>query len=458
MSQGTLWLQPINRVFTSTAAPVAVAGAKAFFYLAGTLTSVSVFSDVGLTTPITQPVVADGNGIFVEIFITPGVAYKVDIQTALGVSLTGYPADNQLAIPLSSSFVAFSGTAGETLTAGLGVYLSDGSGGKNAGQWYKWDTANPYSSTLPELGIVPSAIASGVAGTIQQGGQVPGLSGLSVGSAYWVSTSGALTSAQPASNARFVGQADSATTLVLSPNPRPINAPNIVSIAFSDSPYTALAGSGDSALITCNATSGAITVNLFAASGNAGRRLTIKKTDASANAVTIDGNASETIDGALTLILSLRYEDAVLECDGSNWQVIAQTPVFFSWTPTFGGSGGQTGQVYAEQLGRGTKKGKDVTLNGRMRLSTLGTITTNVQVQGFPVAADGTAGYRFAGVVGSFESLNTSYVGLWLDGVASATAATVYAMTAASTSNAVIAQSNLTANSGLTFTISYVSV
>ncbi len=218
MSQGTIWFQPIQRVLTSTAAPVAVAGAKAYFYLAGTLTPVAVYSDVGLTTAITQPVVADGNGIFTEVFLTPGTAYKVDIQTSAGVSLTGYPADNQLAIPLSSSLVSFTGTAGETLAAGIGVYLSDGSGSKIAGQWYKWDNANTYSSTLCEIGMVPVAIASGAMGSIQQAGQVTGLSGLSVGTAYYVGTAGALT-ATP--NARFVGHADSTTTLILpDSNPR----------------------------------------------------------------------------------------------------------------------------------------------------------------------------------------------------------------------------------------------
>lgn len=218
MAQGTLWLQPIQRVLSSSAAPVAVPGAKAFFYLAGTTTPVAVYADVALTTPLTQPVTADGNGIFVEIFLTPGVAYKVDIQTSAGVSLTGYPADNQLSIPLSGTQTSFAGTFGETVSAGTGVYLSDGSGGKNAGQWYKWDSANPYSSTTAEIGIAPSAVTVGTSGTIQQSGQVTGLSALTIGAAYYVGTAGALTTTPP-TNARLVGHADTTTSLIIPSTP-----------------------------------------------------------------------------------------------------------------------------------------------------------------------------------------------------------------------------------------------
>jgi hypothetical protein len=67
----------------------------------------------------------------------------------------------------------------------------------------------------------------------------------------------------------------------------------------------------------CDCTSNAITINLPAAS--AGQQFVIKKIDASANAVTIDGNASETIDGALTATLTTQYESITLVSDGSNW-------------------------------------------------------------------------------------------------------------------------------------------
>jgi hypothetical protein len=75
-------------------------------------------------------------------------------------------------------------------------------------------------------------------------------------------------------------------------------------------------------VILCDATTGAITVTLPAASANAGRRYFVKKIDSSANTVTIDGNASETIDGDLTATLSLQYEAVLVVCDSSNWHIL----------------------------------------------------------------------------------------------------------------------------------------
>ena len=73
-----------------------------------------------------------------------------------------------------------------------------------------------------------------------------------------------------------------------------------------------------------DATSGAITVNLLAAATAAdGFQITIKKTDSSSNDVTIDGNASETIDGSTTLVLDGENNSVTLVCDGSNWFVKA---------------------------------------------------------------------------------------------------------------------------------------
>lgn len=89
-------------------------------------------------------------------------------------------------------------------------------------------------------------------------------------------------------------------------------------------------------LILCNSSGGAFTVTLYAASGNSGKILKIKKTDSSVNAVTIDGNASETIDGALTTTLSTQYEIITIICDGSNWHLVDREydRSWQSYTPT----------------------------------------------------------------------------------------------------------------------------
>lgn len=83
--------------------------------------------------------------------------------------------------------------------------------------------------------------------------------------------------------------------------------------------YTVVAGDYDK-LILCSASGAAFTVNLTAAATlGDGFRVKLKKTDATANAVTIDGNASETIEGAATKALSTQYDCVTLVCDGSNW-------------------------------------------------------------------------------------------------------------------------------------------
>lgn len=77
------------------------------------------------------------------------------------------------------------------------------------------------------------------------------------------------------------------------------------------------------AFYPCDATTAAFTATLPAALGFKGRTILVKKTDASANAVTVDGNASETIDGAATASLAARYDSALMLSDGSNWHLMA---------------------------------------------------------------------------------------------------------------------------------------
>jgi hypothetical protein len=83
--------------------------------------------------------------------------------------------------------------------------------------------------------------------------------------------------------------------------------------------YTLLLGDE---IILADATTAAFTVTLPTAISNAGRKLTVKKTDASANAVTIATTLSQTIDGVSTYVISTRNMSITVVSDGSNWQVI----------------------------------------------------------------------------------------------------------------------------------------
>jgi hypothetical protein len=93
----------------------------------------------------------------------------------------------------------------------------------------------------------------------------------------------------------------------------------VVTKVTVDTPYTALA---TDYVILGNCVDGVLTVNLPASASSSGQQYKIKKIDSSANAITIDGNASETIDGATTKVISVQYDSVTIVCDGSNWHIV----------------------------------------------------------------------------------------------------------------------------------------
>lgn len=96
-------------------------------------------------------------------------------------------------------------------------------------------------------------------------------------------------------------------------------------------------------ILLVTATGGAFTITLYAASGNAGRRLIIQRTDTTfANAVTIDANLSETIGGAATTTLHTAGETLEIVCDGTNWLIVRRyiPSVCTAYTPTGSWTGG----------------------------------------------------------------------------------------------------------------------
>ncbi len=74
--------------------------------------------------------------------------------------------------------------------------------------------------------------------------------------------------------------------------------------------------------VLADATSGAITVNLNGVAGMKYKKYTVKKTDASGNAVTVDPNGAETIDGAATYPLTVRYQSVTFQSDGNQWWIL----------------------------------------------------------------------------------------------------------------------------------------
>lgn len=62
---------------------VPMAAAQLFFYTAGTSTPQNTYADATLTTANTNPVIADANGRFGQIWLIPSAAYKVALYTAV---------------------------------------------------------------------------------------------------------------------------------------------------------------------------------------------------------------------------------------------------------------------------------------------------------------------------------------------------------------------------------------
>lgn len=96
MSRGYYLHEPLMQM--SEGIGTAYAGAKANFYLAGTTTRVDTWTtsdtDPATGTPHANPVIADANGRFPVIYLSPDVEYKIDITDTADVSIPGYPVDD----------------------------------------------------------------------------------------------------------------------------------------------------------------------------------------------------------------------------------------------------------------------------------------------------------------------------------------------------------------------------
>jgi hypothetical protein len=93
-------------------------GAKAHFYLAGTLTPATVYADAGLTTALSNPVVANASGQFVPIYLDPTVTYRRILRDASDVLLRDNDNINTASLTQASvGLVLFPRSANEIATS-----------------------------------------------------------------------------------------------------------------------------------------------------------------------------------------------------------------------------------------------------------------------------------------------------------------------------------------------------
>jgi hypothetical protein len=120
-----------------------------------------------------------------------------------------------------------------------------------------------------------------------------------------------------------------ANTVLAGPTSGAAAAPDFRALVFADMPvlpyiakiadYTATAADYTIA-VTCSVVD--ITITLPAAATCAGRIYNIKKMDATAFHVIIDGNGAETIDGDATVTITGQYDNVPIQSTGAAWIIL----------------------------------------------------------------------------------------------------------------------------------------
>lgn len=132
----------------------------------------------------------------------------------------------------------------------------------------------------------------------------------------------------------------------------------LLSSAISVTGTTTLSSSAFGVLHQCSGTTSDYTVTLPAVSGNAGKILGFQMSTALTKLVTLDGNASETIDGSLTRIM-WAGESAILYCDGNTWSKIGGKTIPMIANQYKGGSSQTVGTGSSTKLTLGTAFGSN---------------------------------------------------------------------------------------------------
>lgn len=178
------------------------------------------------------------------------------------------------------------------------------------------------------LGLVAIAIGDQVCVATEGAFDVAAASGVTFAegeAVYWdASANTAINLANVGAGDFFLGYAIRAKVsgqLVVRTDLNPVNKPHQQKTI---SAATTLAVSDLGSTIFANTQGGAFSVTLPPAANCAGRRLTFVRTGTGVNALTIDPNASEQVDGGATLAtLDAARDTVTIESDGSNWFVIA---------------------------------------------------------------------------------------------------------------------------------------
>lgn len=254
---------------------------------------------VALTSQI--PTVSNGT-LTLSIGSAAASNNTVTVATGTGFSAnTGSNATYQLSI-------------GPALTALASTMTGAGSGflKKNGADTYAVDTTTYLSGTV----------------TTANGGT--GLTSFTAGDMLYYSSGTTLSKLAKGTANQIVGMNNGATapeykTVTAGYGVSVTHAANSITIAQNASVTTktgAYTATSSDKVLLCDATSAGFTITLPAAASSSGVTLTIKKIDSSANAITVDGDSTELIDGSQTIAISFQHQSVDLVCNGTAWYLI----------------------------------------------------------------------------------------------------------------------------------------
>jgi hypothetical protein len=151
-------------------------GCYLYFYGTGTLTQATVYADGGLTTPLSQPIVAAADGRFVPIYLNPATIYREQLYSSTNVLLEDV--DPIVPGPNLSNYVTSS-----ALTTALANYVTSTALGT---------TLAGYATTSA---LASYALLAGAAftGTVTALTPAPGDNSTNVATTAFVQALGALT-------------------------------------------------------------------------------------------------------------------------------------------------------------------------------------------------------------------------------------------------------------------------
>ncbi len=291
-----------------------ISGAKLNFYESGTTVRLDTYSDAALSSANANPVVADSAGRFGDIFLQAS-AYKVVLTDADDVAIwTADPVAGTIDVTGDDYVPSQQSVADMTVLVAAGTLFDTVSKTLvgNAAQTSPLITA---PSANPRKDIIYTDRLTGVVG-VETGAEAADPSDPTIAddklpvARVTLATTTTEINDSLIDDIRHLGLLGTGGYAVKDP-----------AVLAKTAVYTVVIAD-DGKLIDCDASSATFTVTLppVATAGD-GFIVGVKKTDASANAVTVDADGAETIDGAASRTLDVRYATEFYRCDGTEWHI-----------------------------------------------------------------------------------------------------------------------------------------